>query len=67
MEVPRLGVELEPQLQGFATATTRSHTRQDPSHVCDLHHSSGQHQILNPQNKARDRACVLMDISQIHF
>jgi len=40
---------------------------QDPSCVCDLHHSSQQHQILNPLNEARDRTCVLMDASQIGF
>ena len=27
---------------------------QDPSHVCDLHHSSQQCWIPNPQSKARD-------------
>ena len=45
MEVPRLGVKLEP-----ATAIGTP----DPSHVCDLHHSSWQHQILKPLRKARD-------------
>ena len=33
----------------------------------DLHHSSWQCRILNPLSKARDRTCVLMDASQIHF
>ena len=42
-EVSRLGVELELQLLTYATATEM----QDPSHVCDLHHSSQQCQILN--------------------
>ena len=36
MEVPRLGVELEPQLPAYYTTATAT---QDPSHVCDLHHS----------------------------
>ena len=36
MEVPRLGVQLELQLQAYATTTAMW----DPSHVCDLHHSS---------------------------
>ena len=40
MEVPRLGVESELQLLAYDTATST----QDQSHVCDLHHSSGQHQ-----------------------
>ena len=44
MEVPRLGVELELQPLAYATATAM----QDPSHVCNLHHSSWQCQILNP-------------------
>ena len=39
----------------------------DLSSICDLHHSSPQRQIVNPLSKARDRTCVLMDASQIHF
>ena len=39
----------------------------DPSCICDLHHSSQQHGILNSLSKARDRTWVLMDASQIHF
>ena len=27
---------------------------QDPSHICDLHHNSRQHRILNPLSEARD-------------
>ena len=34
--------------------------------VCDLHHSSWQHQILNPLSEARDQTHVFMDISQVH-
>ena len=45
MEVPRLGVKSELQLPAYATAMET----QDPSRVCDLHHSSEQHQILNPR------------------
>ena len=33
--------------------------------VCDLHQGSQQRRILNPPSEARDRACVLMDASQI--
>ena len=61
MEVPRLGVQSELQLPAYATATATP----DPSWVCDLHHSSGQHQILNPLNEARDGTWVLMDTSWI--
>ena len=44
MEVPRLEVEPELRLPAYTTATATP----DPSHICDLHHSSQQHQILNP-------------------
>ena len=50
-------VELELQLLAYARATA---TR-DPSRICDLHHSSRQCQILNPQSRARDPTCVFMD------
>ena len=50
MEVPRLGVQLELQLLAYVTATAT----QDPSYVCNLHHSSRQHWILNPLAEARD-------------
>ena len=36
----------------------------DRSHVCDLHHSSWQCQILNPRSEARDGTHVLMDALQ---
>ena len=36
MEVPRLGVQSELQLPAYARAMTTP----DPSHVCNLHHSS---------------------------
>ena len=49
MKVPKLGVKLELQLLAYITATA---TR-DPSHICYLHHSSWQHQILNPLREAR--------------
>ena len=44
MEVPRLGDELELQLQAYTTATATP----GPRHVYDLHHSSRQYRILNP-------------------
>ena len=50
MEVPRLGVELELKLLACATAIANL----DLSHVCNLHHSSRQSQILNPMCEARD-------------
>ena len=63
MEVPRLEVQLELQLLDYATATAMP----DPSCIRDLHHSSRQHQILNPLSEFRDRICNLKVPSQIHF
>ena len=50
-EAPRLRVELALRLPAYTTATA---TR-DPSHVCNLHRSSGQRQILNPLSEARNQ------------
>ena len=63
MEVPRLGVELELQLLAYTIATVMW----DLSHVCDLHHSSRQRQILNPLSEARDRTRILMDPSRVCY
>jgi len=59
MEVPRLGVESELQLPAYTTAMATP----DPSHICELHHSSWQHWSLNPLSEARDPSHVLMDTS----
>ena len=56
MEVSKLAVKSELQLQAYATATAP-----DPSRVCDLHHGSQQCWILNPLSEARNRSRVLMD------
>jgi len=50
MEVPRLGVQSELQSPAYARATAT----QDPSRVCNLHHSSRQRRIVNPLSKGRD-------------
>ena len=63
MEVPRLRVESELQLPAYTTAIARL----DLSPVCDLHHSSWQHQIPDPLSEAWDRTCILMDTSWICF
>ena len=59
MEFPNLGVELEPQLLAYAAVIAMW----DPSHVCELHHSSQQCQILNPLRGPRDQTRILMDTS----
>ena len=63
MEVPRLGVESELQLLAYTTATATP----DPSHICNLHQSSQQCQILKLLSEARDQTYVLMDTSQIPY
>ena len=60
MEVPRLGVELELLLLAHAIAKATP----DLSHICNLHHSSWQHQILNPLRETRDGTHILMKTSQ---
>ena len=56
-EDPRLGVKSELQLP----ATARATATRNLSHVCNLHHSSRQRQVLNPLSKARDRTHNLVD------
>ena len=56
MEVIRLGIELELQLQAYTTVTATS----DPSRICNLHHNSQQHWILNPLREAKDQTYNLM-------
>ena len=56
-----LGVESELQLLAYATAIAMP----DLSLICSLHHSSQQHQVLNPLSKAWDQTHVLMDTSRV--
>ena len=63
MEIPRLGVELELQLPAYTVATAVP----DPSHICDLHHSSRQCQMFNPLSEVRDRTHNLMVPGRICF
>ena len=63
MEVPRLGVKSELQLLACTTATAM----QDPSCVCDLHHSPGEGWILNPLRGARGQICILMDSIWVRY
>ena len=63
MEVSRLQVKSELLLPAYATATAT----QDPRHVCNLHHSSWQRQILNLLSQAKDRTHILMDTSRVRY
>ena len=63
MEVHGLGVESELQLPAYAIVTAM----RDLSGVCNLHHSSQQHQIPNPLSEVGDQTSILMDTSQVHF
>ena len=63
MEVPSLGVRSELGLPAYTRATAMP----DLSHICNLHHSSWQHRILNPLSEARDQSRNLMVPSLIHF
>ena len=54
---------MEPQPPAYA----RARATRDPSRVCNLHHSSGQRQTLNPLNEARDRTHNLMVPRWIRF
>ena len=49
MEVSRLGVESELQLLVYGT----DKAMRDPSHICDLHHSSWQRQIPQPTERGQ--------------
>ena len=60
MEVPRLGVKLELQLQAYTTAIAAP----DPSRICDLH-SSQQCWILNPLSEARVQTHILIYTSWV--
>ena len=63
MEVPGLEVKSELQLPAYATASSLLYV----NHICDLYHSSWQSWILNPLSRARDRTCILMDTSWVHY
>ena len=63
MEAPRPGVQSELHLLAYTTATAMPH----PSRICNLHHSSRQHQILNPLSEARDQTRNPMVPSRIFF
>ena len=48
------GSQARGPIGAVATSLCQSTATRDPSHVCNLHHSSQQHQIFNPPSEARD-------------
>ena len=63
MKVPWLGGELELQVLGYTIPTAT----QALSHICDLHQSTQQRQILHPLSEARNQTHMLMDTSQVCY
>ena len=61
MEVPRLGVKSEVQLQAYTTATAMG----DPSRICNLCCTLQQGGIPNPLSEVRDWTHIFMDSSWI--
>ena len=57
MDVPGVGVESELQLQAYTIAMATL----DWSCICNLCHSLGKHQILNPLSEARDRIHIFTE------
>ena len=57
MEVPRLGVKLELQLQAYTIAMATP----DLSCICDPHHNLCQHQIRNLLTEASHQIGILTD------
>ena len=59
------GSQATGQIEAVATGHARTTATQDPSCICNLHHSSWQRRILNPLSKGRDRTRNLMVPIQI--
>ena len=55
------------QARGRIRALATTTAMQDLNCVCNPHHSSQKHWILNPLSKARDQTCNLMGPSRICF
>ena len=48
-------------IRAVAGVYTAAMATPDLRHICDLHHSLLQHQILNPLNEAKDRTHILTE------
>ena len=60
------GSQARGRIRAESPAYTRATATKDLSHICNLHHSSQQHQLLNLLSKARDQTRNLMVPSRIH-
>ena len=58
------GSQVRGHIGAVAAGLHQSHSNPDPSHVCNLHHSSQQGRILNPLREARDPTCVIRDTTR---
>ena len=61
------GFQARGRIGATATSLCHSHSNVESELVCDLHHSSRQHQISNPLSEARNRTRIFMDTRQIRF
>ena len=61
------GSQARDQIEATAADLRTAIATLDLSHVCDPHHSSWQHLILNPLSEARDQTQNLMVTSWIRF
>ena len=61
------GSQARGRIRAVDASLCHSHSHTGSDHICDLHHSSWQCQILYPLSEVRDRTCNLMVASQIHF
>ena len=68
MPIAYRGSQAKGRIGAVATSLHHSHTATpDPSHVCNLHHSSWQCRILNPLDEARARTHIFMDTGSICY
>ena len=61
------GPRLRTQSELLLPACARARATQDPSCICDLHHSSRQRRVPSPRSEARDQTGNLMFPSWICF
>ena len=68
MGVPRPGVKSEPQQCGmWSVSATYTTAMWYVIRICNLHHTSWQHQLPDPLSKTRDWTHTLMDISRVCY